>query len=245
MRIKIKPLYLVLGFVLGGIAQAQVSVIDSTPVPDMTERVLQDKYHIAPTKAGLLGALRHERSEVRSFAAMKLAADGQTDAIPSILAALTAETLEGVKITLATAAAQLGAEDGTNALKNMCEDQSWAPTLRMIAAQSMMNNLNGEACLTGVLGVLRSPGDNQAAVIGLSLLPRFKHVSAMDLQEVRDIGGRYLKNEAPELRIAASHVLREVGDSLAASQLRAALATESDDRVRRLMATDLSSIPGQ
>jgi HEAT repeat protein len=252
-------LYLLLGCAVGVIAHAaQTSAVDGKPVPDMDERVLQEKYHIVPNKEGLLGALRHERGEVRTFAALRLAADGQKDAIPPILAALTVETIEGVKINLAIAAAQLGAEDGMNALKSMCEDPSWSPGLRMIAAQGVICFFGGEAapssqtalqgCLASAWSVLRSPGDNppgdnQAAVMAMNLVARIRQVPPTQRQEIRDIGAMYLRDQAPELRMAASRFIREMaGDSWAVSQLRAALDVEREEAIKMVIARDLAAI---
>ena len=108
------------------------------PVQDLDERSLQDKYHIAPTEEGLIGALRHQNGVVRIFAAIRLADKGVKAAIGPVLDALAAETLEGNKIILASAAARLGSEEGFNALKSMCRDGSWSATLRMSAAQTMV-----------------------------------------------------------------------------------------------------------
>jgi HEAT repeat protein len=255
---KTQSLYLLFGCAVAVIAHAaQTSAVNGKPVPDMDERVLQERYHIVPNKEGLLGALRHERGDVRSFAALKLAADGHKDAIPPILAALTVETREGVKITLAIAAAQLGAEDGMKALKSMCEDPSWSPGMRMIAAQGMIGFFGGEAapsaqtalqgCLTSAWSVLRSPpGDNQAAVMAMNLVARIRQIPPTPLQEIRDIGAMYLRDQAPELRMAASRFIREMaGDSWAVSQLRAALDVEREEAIRRVIARDLAAIPEQ
>src|SRR2546422_259484 len=85
------------------------------PEPDMDERALEEKYHIAPTKEGLLAALHHAVPAVRSFAAFKLSNDRQMDAVAPILAALAAETIPGVKIILATSATRLGSDEGAEA----------------------------------------------------------------------------------------------------------------------------------
>ena len=249
-------LYLLLGCAVVVITQGQTRAVDGKPVPDMDERVLQEKYHIVPNKEGLLGALRHERGEVRTFAALKLAADGQKDAIPPILAALTVETIEGVKINLAIAAVQLAAEDGMKALKSMCEDPSWSPGLRMIAAQGMIGFFGGEAapssqtalqgCLASAWSVLRSPGDNQAAVMAMNLVARVRQIPPTQRQEIRDIGAMYLRDQAPELRMAASRFIREMaGDSWAVSQLRAALDVEREEAIKMVIARDLAAIPEQ
>src|ERR1035441_8614348 len=259
---KTQSLYLLFGCAVAVIAHAaQTSAVNGKPVPDMDERVLQERYHIVPNKEGLLGALRHERGDVRSFAALKLAADGHKDASPPILAALTVETREGVKITLAIAAAQLGAEDGMKALKSMCEDPSWSPGLRMIAAQGMIGFFGGEAapsaqtalqgCLASAWSVLRSPGnnlpgDNQAAVMAMNLVARIRQVPPTQRQEIRDIGAMYLRDQAPELRMAASRFIREVaGDLWGGAQLRGPLDVEREEPIKMVIARDLAAIPEQ
>ncbi len=111
------------------------------PIRDMDERTLQEKYHIASTEEGLIGALRHESRDVRSFAALELANNGDKAAIRPILDALATEPLQSVKIDLANAAARLGAPEGFDALKSMCADSTLSPAFRMIAAQSMVIGL--------------------------------------------------------------------------------------------------------
>ena len=48
-------LYLAIGYTGGAAWIGQATA--AAPVPDMDERTLQEKYHIAPTEAGLIGAL--------------------------------------------------------------------------------------------------------------------------------------------------------------------------------------------
>ena len=74
---------------------------DGQPVPDMDERVLWERYHIPPTKEGLLTALHHSDASVRTFAAARLAARGEKDVAPAILAALRAEALPGARTLIA------------------------------------------------------------------------------------------------------------------------------------------------
>jgi len=263
---KTKPQFILLGCIVGVVAHAaDQSAINGKGKPDMDERTLQEKYHIAPTKEGLLGALRHERPEVRTFAALKLATDGQKDAIPAILAAVEVEPLQGAKINLAISAALLGAEDGMNALKNMCGDPSLSPTFRMLAAQGMVGFFGGEfggepeplaqpalhACRASVLDVLRYLGNNprgdlEGASMALNLLPRFRQIPPTQLPEIRDIGITYLKSEVPLLRMAASQFIRKVGgDSWAVPELRRALSVESDRGVRETIEAELRSLRAQ
>jgi hypothetical protein len=234
-------LYLAIGCTGGGAYIGQATA--AAPVPDVDEQTLQQKYHIAPTESGLIGALRHQEIVVRDFAAIKLANDGDKAAIRPILDAFAAEKIEGVKIVLATAAAQLGAPEGFSALQSMCEDRSWSPTLRMIAAQSMVLSLGRQDCLSDILEVLRSePDDHQAVPTALNLLPRFKQIPPSQLDEVRGLVALYLRSPAPDLRLAAGISIRDFGGPWAILQLRAALDAERDEVVRSSIAKDLLSV---
>jgi HEAT repeat protein len=230
---------------------AQTVAVTSRP-PDLNdERTLQDKYHISPTEEGLLGALQHQSPEVRNFAALRLAARGDKAAIPAILAALAAENLDGVKINQAISAAQLGAPEGFNALKGMCEDRAWAPGLRMIAAAGMLN-VGREECLPDVLDVLRSEADRvqtsledrQAARSALNLLTyrKFKQITSPQLDEIRGLTAVYLKSPAPDIRMAAGMCIRDLGGPWAISQLRTAIDAEQEAAVRNSLARDLASV---
>ncbi len=237
-------LYLVIGCV--GLAAQTLQVNRQTP--DMDERTLQEKYHIAPTEEGLIGALQHQEAAVRSFAAIRLAYDGDKAAVRPILDALTVEKIEGVKIGLAAAAAQLGADEGLNALKSLCEDRSGSPTMRMIAAQSMILSLGRQECLSDILDVLRIadalPEGYPAASIALNLLAfnRFKQIPPSQLDQVRDVCATYLKNQVPGLRIAAGTCIRDQGGPRAITQLRAAIDAEQDQAVRESLEKDVLSV---
>jgi hypothetical protein len=112
---KRKLFYVVFGFMLG-VTISPAQVIDGVPVWDTP---LQD-HHIAFTKDALLAALHLPDSGVRSAAAQSLAAQGEKDAVGSILEALATETFPGARIHLASAAVKLGADEGVVALKSMC-----------------------------------------------------------------------------------------------------------------------------
>jgi HEAT repeat protein len=233
---------------LSGLAAQTGQAIAGLPTPDMDERTLQEKYHIASTEEGLIGALQHQESVVRSFAATKLANDGDKAAIRPILDALAAETIPGVKIILATAAARLDSPEGFSALKSMCEDRSWSPgspTMRMVAAQTMVIVVDRQECLSDILEVLRSalaPDDFSAPVIALNLLPRFKQVSPSQLDEMRDLAAVYLKSGQPAYRMVASQCVRDLGGPWAISQLRAALDAEREEAIRNVIANSLFSV---
>jgi HEAT repeat protein len=228
-----------------GLAAQTGKVIAGVPTPDMDEQTLQAKYHITPNEEGLLGALQHQDPSVRNFAAMRLADKEDKAAIGPILDALAAETIDGVRIVQATSAARLGSTEGFNVLKSMCEDRSWSPTMRMVAAQTMISFLSREDCLSDILEVLRlEPEDDQASLMALNLLTfkRFKHISLSQYDEIRDLTARYLKSQALNLRIAAGMCVRDVGGPWAIPQLRVAIDAEQNEAVRSSLAKDLRSV---
>jgi HEAT repeat protein len=241
-------LYLAIG--CAGLAAQTDRIISGAPDRN-EERALEEKYHISPTEEGLLGALTHQSPEVRNFAALRLGARGDKAAIPSILAALAAETVEGVKVTQAISAAQLGATEGVNALKSMCGDTSWSPSMRLVAANGMLV-VGSEECLSDVLDVLRleAPGgqasldDRQAARSALNLLTyrKFKQLTAGQIDEIRGLSAVYLKSPAPDVRMAAGLCIRDLGGPWAISQLRAAIDSEREEAVRNSLAKDLLSV---
>lgn len=237
---------ILLYLLIGCAALAAQTYQPSGRQPDSVEHILQERYHIALTEEGLLGALQRGPSEVRGLAAISLADHGYKDAIGAIMDALSTETLQGAKIGLAVAAGQLGSEQGLSALKGMCGDRSWQPGLRMYAADSMLGFAGREDCLSDVLDVLRSgdptPEDRQGVLQALSLLKRFKHITAGQLDEIRELSASYLKSQAPELRTAAGQCVRDVGGPWAISQLRAAIDAERDESVRVSLRQDLGSI---
>ena len=238
-----KWLYVAIGCV--GLAAHPGRANADAPVRDLDERTLQEKYHIAPTEEGLIGALQHREGLVRSFAALKLAENRDKNAIAPILAALAAESQEGTRIILATAAAQLGADEGLNALRSMCEDRSWSPTLRMGAAQSMVSFLGRQDCLSDVLEVLRSePDDHQASFGALNLLTYswLKQAPPGQLDEIRALAALYLKSPDSMLRIAAGACIRDHGGPSAITQLRAAIDVEQESAVRESLEKDVLSV---
>lgn len=230
---------LVLGVTVS--AAAQIQVENNRQRLDVDERMLQEEYHIAPTKEGFLIALRNAYSGVRSYGALRLAADKQTDAVPAILAALAAETVPGARESLALAAAQLGADEGALALRRMCADVSGSGVLRMGAASAMLT-LGREDCLPDVLDVLRLDGDFTDVIQAISLLPRFHHLTAPEVREVQNVLPLLLKHDHTAVRMSVSQTLRFIGGVFAVQTLRSALPLERDEIVRRVMANDLKAL---
>ena len=81
-----------------------------------------------------------------------------------------------------------------------------------------------------------------ACAPGVRAEERWLNVEPSKLDEAKTIAATYLRSSILYLRMAASHLMREIGGAWAASQLREALEIESDEAVRKVMANDLSSM---
>jgi HEAT repeat protein len=191
--------------------------------------------------------LRHPDPGVRGFGAGRLAAHGERDAIPAILAAMAIEPVPGVQNMMAAAAAQLGSDDGVGALRSRCRNRGWDPILRMAAARYMLD-LGRNDCLGDVLDVLRSTEtsqsveDNQVVLQALSLIPQFKSVTPDELREIRTIVPVYFQSKFPWVRATLVSTLRQIGDPWAAEQLRNALTAEQEAYVRASIKSALAAI---
>jgi hypothetical protein len=219
---------------------AQSGSIDGPPVPDVDDRMLQEKYHIPLTEEGLLAALHHPVSDVRSYVAGKLAAEAHKDAIPAILAALAVEPVPGAQVLLARAAGQLGSNEAVSALRSRCSDQKWSYVLRMMAASAMLD-LGHKECLEDVLEALRSgeeahtPSGDQDAVMALNMIPRYQHLTPQELEVTEAAVAPALQSPALVVRLTAGgYTIPRLGDTRwAIEQLRNALAVERDEMARK------------
>ena len=189
-----------------GICQSQSGTTNSRVQPDADDRLLAERYHIAPTKEGLMGALEYPAPEVREYAAIRLAEMGSKEAVPAILSVLSREELPGARIIIASAAFQLGAQEGLAALTAMCQNANWSPVFRMLAATQMMNQ-GREECLVDVLSVLRSGEDHEGTVLALNLIPRFKQLSAANAAEARNLLSQSIASRSPAIRQQTSYAL--------------------------------------
>jgi len=206
--------------------------------PTLEEQLQQ--HGIALTKASLLSALHNPDVLVRYDAALKLAQDGQKDAVPAITEALVSEKQEQAIVNFAFALAQLGDQKGREALRDACSNRDVSNPVRMDAARLLLT-LQDESCLSSVLDVLDSPnvaGRSQA----MYLLPEFRTLSKADSDRSLNLLVKALNDPSASIRIIASDVLGKLGKTAAIPYLEAAVAAEQDDDVRSQMQTDLRSL---
>jgi HEAT repeat protein len=209
------------------------------PASDMDDQTLLEKYQIPATKEGWLAALQNSEPLVRVYAAHKLATGRYADAVQPILAALAKEMLPGDAVILAYAAARLGADDGYKALNRMCQAPNWDAGLRMTAARTMLY-LGRSDCLPSVLNVLQRSADDQATVLALNLMPLFTQLTADQMEEVKTLLSTSLENSSTAVRSEACYALHQFGVPWAIERLRSALAVETDESVRNVIASYLA-----
>jgi HEAT repeat protein len=116
------------------ILSASATLVAGQSSTDQVDRVRLSRYgdllredHIELTKPALIRALKNPNPEVRYLAAMKLAEDKATDAIPEVKEALAAEKIPKTRVNIAVGLGLLGDPGGRDELKKLCADESFPP----------------------------------------------------------------------------------------------------------------------
>jgi hypothetical protein len=92
------------------------------------------------------------------LAAEELAFHKATDQMPSIMRALNNEHVDLTKINIAFALAQLGSDDGVEALKTSCADSGLRSELRLLAVRYTFY-IKDKSCVELQRQVLQDPND--------------------------------------------------------------------------------------
>ena len=205
------------------------------------ERALE-LHGYALTRESLLRGLRDANAQVRSMAADELAKQGDKEAVPSILEALSSEKAIGTRVLMANALAKLGVEAGTVELRAICEPATASNHARLVAAGDLLRA--GDAtCRDQVVDIVRSINTLESTtresllVYGLTLFTgRFAPLFQPKAAEVREVATTLLRDRDRGVRMAASNTLSEHGDAASLRELQAAAEVETDNvtRVRML-----------
>jgi HEAT repeat protein len=196
------------------------------------------KHNIALTKTALVTALRNPDEEVRGLAALMLAQEKTTDAVPSIAQALANESAPKATLDIAMALAQFRDERGFAALRAVCRDPHALVSLRLVATINMLN-VGDDSCSSAVVDILESKADRDYLTSALSLAPRFQHATRDESQKIFDLVVRALEDKESSVRFTASDALAKLGDPSALPYLETAAANEQEDTVRSQMQADL------
>jgi hypothetical protein len=208
----------------------------------------------ASTFEGLAAALHDSRAEFRSLAAEELAREQKAGALRALLEAFSIERAPGTQVFMAGALAALGDESGLPTLQRLCRgegdpDPAHRAAVRLLAAGSMVR-LGRDTCNDDVIDTLRyyvtAPNVLQGGRVnnGLTLVLGFRHVSANQSKEVRDLAETCVRGEDAGARMLASDILGRYGDAGSAQKLKSALAVERDVTARARMEAALRRLEG-
>ncbi len=203
------------------------------------------KHNIELTEAALHSALKSSDADVRYLAAMKLAEDKATDAIPAIEEALTAERAPRNRVNIALALGLLGVRAGYIELKKVCGDRTFVSEFRLYAVRYMLdlNSPDAAECLPAAEEIEESrDADLGDRISALSLLPRFQNLAGEESQRIFDLVLKSLGSPEPVVQIAASDALSTIGGADAVAHLKAAVANEKDENVRAVFERALARL---
>lgn len=197
--------------------------------------------NIELTETSLVAALQNSDPHVRYLAALVLAGIPSTDAIPAIAAALSVERVPETRVNLALALAQLGDPRGIRTLRDTCDSAGTEARFRLYAAKYILD-LGQKGCLNAVIDILQSTADSGSRALALSLLPRFRDPSLAESQKIFNASLKALQDPQAEVRVAAGHTLRTLGNPSGVPNLEQAIARERDDGVRSMLRLDLEEL---
>jgi HEAT repeat protein len=216
---------------------------DASPGRFTTFRQLLRERNISLSEDGLSAALHNTDPHIRYLAALVLAEDKASRAVPLIAASIAIESVPEAKVNMSLALAQLGDERGLAFLRKDCSDPSLAPTLRMYAAKYLLD-LHSEGCLASIESVLHSATDAGSKVLALSQLARSRYAAGTNTEEIVGAMAGALTDRESTVRVAASHGLVALGVPSGLPYLEGAASAERNESVRSIMQSDLRMLQG-
>jgi len=223
--------------------ERQPMAVDSL-TPHTTADALRQR-HIGLTQAALIRALKNTDPQVRYLAALKLAENRATDAVPQMLDALASETVEPTKVKLAMALAEIGNESGFKALEDGCQDRAWNIQTRVEAAEYIRDfRPDSTVCLNSLLEFTETASAGYR-IQALTILSNLHDLSPEDSQKVMHAVLNGLQAPQPAVRIAASHAAVELGDIVAVPEMEKALTREQEEPIRSQIERDLTVLRGK
>jgi HEAT repeat protein len=202
-------------------------------------------HKIGLAQANLIGALKNTDPEVRYLAALKLAENKATDAIPQMLEALASEKVELTKVKLAMALAEIGNESGFKTLEDGCQDRNWSIRTRVEAAEYIADfRPDSTVCLNSLLELTETASAGYR-IQALTILSTLHGLSPEDSQKILQAALNGLRAPQPAVRIAASHAAVELGNIVAVPELEKAITREHEEPVRSQIERDMTILKGK
>jgi hypothetical protein len=195
---------------------------------------LERTWPVLLTKPALIEALRNPDGEVRGLAAWQLVEMKAEDSLPQILQAVRDERDNRTKVDLASAAAYLGAKEGTVALEDICHDSSAPGWVRTDAARHLFD-LQDRACLSDLWKLMDSRTEADTRIAAINLVSRLYDRTASESAQVERFTLEALDDSDTHLRLYAATILADLRDTTAIPYLRMAIQVEKEDVVKSQM----------
>jgi hypothetical protein len=206
-------------------------------------------YGIELSEPSLVAALSNPNARIRMNAAMQLAADNDSSAIPSIEGALSSEKDPMTRVAIAGALASLGDQKGSASLQAMCADSD-TPIRAVIYAVQMLQMLDQSRaeCTGNILNAINNPRDRDYRDVTITLLaPMYNQVPREEANRIVNTIQKLLSDRAqqPSVRLAAGQALAEIGSPSSVAVVRSAIEREEDPTVRSSLQADLAKLSGK
>lgn len=207
------------------------------PLPTVAELLKQ--HGIQLTQPALVDALESADPQVRYLAAQQLAENKATEVIPTIIKALSAETVPWTRMNIAFALAQLGAPVGFSSLESSCRDRGVQEDVKTQSAEYLLILGRDSAMCRSMLLEILQTGSNGYRMQAASILSRSHSLSAEDSESIYVGLVQALHVADASVRMAAGSALADMGDSRAIAELTEAAAREPEQAVRLQLEQDV------
>src|SRR5450631_983261 len=181
----------VLSMILCSIVMSQERQLQSQNGRPQTVEEALIRHGISLDEPSLLVALSNSSPQVRGLAAIQLGVKKGKDALPDLLAALSAEKEPNAKVTIALEAARLGDEIGVIDLRAMCDDKAATAAIRLQAAL-YLRELKDDYCYKTIEGLVATAPDPDSRINAVYLLSNAESLSRHDSRKVRRLVVRAL-----------------------------------------------------
>jgi HEAT repeat protein len=232
-----KQLPLLIGVLSISLASLAAGFQAMTQAPPTVEVWLRS-HGVSDSTPALRNALKNPNPEVRSLAAGTLALRKDTESIPLIREALQKEQVPNIKVNLEHALATLQDWQGNATLIDTCNDRRIEPSLRLQAANKLLD-LGGNECTPSVVEIFGNKPDPPNRALGLQFLRRVTTIPILLMPKLQASLVEGLKDPAPMNRQYASECLSVFGNRDSLRELENAVANEKDPTTRQHLEENL------
>ncbi len=231
---------------LAGISFGQDAPFKPLPAPVPLSEALRSRGVTDLSEDSLIAALKHRDPVVRGFAACELAAEGHSDALPAIEAALSEEKDLQAQANISEALWVLHDPKGLGHLHSMCTDSS-TPVVGLLSALQILQltqSAMGDCAATVLAAMKRERDIGFLAMLAAALPPIYRGASPEQAKAIVGVLESQLSNAKLPfiIRQVSSQSLAQIGVPESAEVIRNAIAQEADSNLRSSFQRDLDAL---